>query len=197
MAEVLVIIPAFNEEESLAHVVTAVQAALPGAHIAVVDDGSRDRTGAIVGKLGVIALHMPHHLGVGAAEQAGFRFAERFGYSFVVRNDGDGQHNPSEIPLLLRAMRDGRADVVIGSRYLEDRGYITPGLRRLGIALLAAIVSLVGRQRITDPTSGFRAFNLRAIRFCANLYPDAYPEPDSLVHLRRAACWSPVTMNPR
>jgi hypothetical protein len=200
MSRVLVIIPAFNEEESLAHVVAAVRTSLPQADIAVVNDGSRDRTAAVVEKLQVVAFHLPHHVGVGAAEQTGFRFAARQGYDIVVRNDGDGQHRPAEIPLLLSAVSDENVDVVIGSRYLEDRGYVTPRLRRLGIHLLAGVVSLACRQRFTDPTSGFRAFSRRAILFCAQDYPSAYPEPESVVQFVRAGLKVreiPVTMNPR
>jgi hypothetical protein len=199
-ADILVIIPAFNEEASLEHVVGAIRSALPEADIAVINDGSRDRTGAIVEDLGVIALHLPHHLGVGAAEQTGFRFAARFGYDLVVRNDGDGQHNPLEIPLLLEPLRLDTADVVIGSRYLEPRGYVTPWSRRLGIRWLAGVVSLICRRKFTDPTSGFRAFNRRAIEFCSDVYPEAYPEPESLVLFIGAGLRVgeiPVTMNPR
>lgn len=196
----LVIIPAFNEEASLEHVVVAVKAALPHADIAVIDDGSKDNTPTIVERLGIILLQLPHHVGVGAAEQTGFRFAARYGYDLVVRNDGDGQHNPAETPVLLEAMRATGADVVAGSRYLEDRGYVTPRLRRLGILVLAGVISRVCRQRFTDPTSGFRAFNRRAIRFCARTYPKEYPEAESLVQLKRAGLRVhevPVTMNPR
>jgi glycosyltransferase involved in cell wall biosynthesis len=200
MSKILVIIPAFNEEASLEHVVAGVKAALPRADIAVIDDGSRDSTAAIVERLGTIVLQLPHHVGVGAAEQTGFRFASRLGYDLVARNDGDGQHNPAEIPLLLKVMHDQEADVVIGSRYLENRGYVTPRLRRLGILALAQITSLVCRKKFTDPTSGFRAFNRRAILFCASIYPDDYPEPESLVQLVRAGLRVhevPVTMNRR
>ncbi len=197
---ILVVIPAFNEEASLALVVAAVRAGLPQADIAVVNDASHDGTAAIVESLGVIALHLPYHLGLGVAEQTGFRYALRFGYDVVIRNDGDGQHNPSEIPALLQALVATEADVVIGSRYLEDRGYITPRLRRLGIRLLAGVIGWICRQRFTDPTSGFRAFGSRAVRACVEMYPADYPEPESLVQFVRAGfrvCEIPVTMNPR
>ncbi len=200
MARVLVIIPAYNEEASLAHVIERVRACMPGTDIAVVNDGSRDATAAIVDRLGIVALHLPHHVGIGAAEQTGFRYALRFGYDVVIRNDGDGQHDPAEIPQLLDALARTDADVVIGSRYLEDRGYLTPRLRRLGIVILAGVIGLVGRGRVTDPTSGFRAFNRRAIRLCAALYPHDYPEPESVVLFARAGLRVreiPVTMNPR
>jgi glycosyltransferase involved in cell wall biosynthesis len=200
MREVLVVIPAFNEEASLGRVVAAVRAALPQADIAVVNDASHDGTALIAENLGVIALDLPYHLGLGAAEQTGFRYAMRFGYDRVVRNDGDGQHNPSEIPDLLKALDDTGADVVIGSRYLEDRGYVTPRLRRWGIRLLAGVIGLICRQPFSDPTSGFRAFGRRAVRACVAAYPADYPEPESLVQFVRAGLRVreiPVTMNPR
>lgn len=196
----LVIIPAYNEEESLGGVISRVRASLPGADIAVINDGSEDSTGSVAERLGVVALHLPHNLGIAAAEQTGFLYALRSGYTTVVRNDADGQHNPAEIPELLAALAGTAADVVIGSRYLEDRGYVTPRLRRMGIFILAALTSLICRQRLTDPTSGFRAFNQRAIRLCAEHYPHDYPEPESVVLFVRTGlrvAEIPVTMNPR
>jgi glycosyltransferase involved in cell wall biosynthesis len=200
VSRILVIIPAYNEEASLEHVVKTVRACVPAADIAVVNDGSRDRTPSIIEGLDVIALHLPYRVGVGPAEQTGFRYALRLGYDVVVRNDGDGQHNPAEIPQLLDALRTTDADVVIGSRYLEDRGYVTPRLRYAGIAALAGLVSLLAGARFTDPTSGFRAFSRRAVRFCAAFYPSEYPEPESIVLCTRAGLRVreiPVTMNPR
>jgi glycosyltransferase involved in cell wall biosynthesis len=196
----LVIIPAFNEEASLAYVVALIREHAPWADIAVIDDGSRDRTGRIADGLGVIALHMPYNVGIGAAMQAGFLYAARHGYQAAVQNDGDGQHAPREIPALMGALLEGDADVVVGSRYLEPRGYLTPPLRRLGILLLAGAISLITRRRVTDPTSGFRASNRRAIEFCASLYPYDYPEPESVALFRRAGLRLKeisVTMNPR
>lgn len=196
----LVIIPAYNEEESLAGVIRRVQTAVPCGDIAVINDGSLDRTGSIAERLGVVVLHLPCHLGIGAAEQTGFIYALRRGYSTVVRNDADGQHDPDEIPELLAALARTGADVVIGSRYLEDRGYVTPRLRRIGIAILAALTGVICRQRLTDPTSGFRAFGQRAIRLAAEHYPHDFPEPESVVLFVRAGlrvAEIPVTMNPR
>lgn len=196
----LVIIPAFNEEDSIAHVIGRIRAAAPWADIAVINDGSKDRTGAIAEDCGAIVLHMPHNVGIGSAVQTGFIYARQFGYEVTVQNDGDGQHAPEEIPGLVRALVESGADLVIGSRYIEDRGYVTPLERKLGILVLSAIVSLVTRQRFTDPTSGFRASNRRTIELCAEIYPYDYPEPEAIVLLRRAGLTVreiPVTMNPR
>lgn len=196
----LVVIPALNEEDSIAHVLGQIHQHAPWADIAVVNDGSTDRTGAIAEQCGAIVLHMPHNVGIGAAMQAGFLFAARHDYDVMVQNDGDGQHNPAEIRLLLEALQTSGADVVIGSRYIEDRGYITPGMRRLGIIILASIISLILRRKVTDPTSGFRASNRRAIHLCGREYPFDYPEPEAVVLLHRAGLRIheiPVTMNPR
>lgn len=196
----LIIIPAFNEEESLAHVVNQIRAHAPWADIAVVNDGSEDRTGSIADDLEVIVLHMPFNVGIGATMQTGFIYAARHGYEVTVQNDGDGQHDPREISALVQTLLDSGADVAVGSRYLEPRGYITPPLRRLGIIILACVLSVITRQRITDPTSGFRASGRRAIQFCAQLYPHDYPEPESVAIFHRAGltlCETPVTMNAR
>lgn len=196
----LIMIPALNEEDSLAHVIATIRRQVPFADIAVINDGSTDRTGAIAEQLGAIVLHMPYNVGIGSAVQTGFLYAHAHGYDVAIQNDGDGQHNPAEIPELIAALEATGADVVIGSRYIEDRGYITPRDRRIGILILAGLIRLITRQPTTDPTSGFRASNQRAIAFCARLYPYDYPEPEAVVLLRRAGLTVteiPVTMNPR
>ena len=196
----LVIIPAFNEEASIAHVIGQIQANAPWADIAVINDGSSDHTAEIAEACGAIVLHLPHNVGIGAAVQTGMIYAARYGYQVAVQNDGDGQHDPREIPLLVRDLVESGADLVIGSRYIEDRGYVTPHLRRFGIVLLARVISWVTRQHFTDPTSGFRASNARTIRACARFYPHDYPEPEAVVLLYRAGLRLreiPVTMNPR
>lgn len=196
----LVIIPALNEEASIAHVIGLIHEHAPWADVAVINDGSSDHTAVIAERCGAVVLNLPHNVGIGAAVQTGMIFAARYGYEVAVQNDGDGQHDPHEIPLLVRDLVDSGADLVIGSRYIEDRGYITPRVRRIGIVILARVISVVTRQRFTDPTSGFRASNRRTIRLCAQFYPHDYPEPEAVVLLHRAGLRLreiPVTMNPR
>jgi glycosyltransferase involved in cell wall biosynthesis len=196
----LVIIPALNEEDSIAHVIDQIQQHVPWADIAVINDGSVDHTGAIAEAHGAIVLYLPHNVGIGAAVQTGFIYAARSGYEVTVQNDGDGQHDPREIPQLVDELLTSGADLVIGSRYIEDRGYITPTARKAGIVLLARVLSWVTGQRFTDPTSGFRASNQRTIQMCARFYPHDYPEPEAIVILHRAGLRLreiPVTMNPR
>ncbi|MBN8635405.1 MAG: glycosyltransferase family 2 protein [Anaerolineae bacterium] len=196
----LVIIPALNEADSIAHVIGLIQQHAPWADIAVINDGSTDDTRAIATTCGAIVLNMPYNVGIGAAVQTGFLYAAQHGYEVTVQNDGDGQHNPQEIPLLVSDLITSGSDLVIGSRYIEDRGYITPMARKVGIVILARIISLITRQQFTDPTSGFRASSQRTIRLCARTYPHDYPEPEAVVLLHRAGLRLreiPVTMNPR
>lgn len=197
---ILVIIPAFNEEESLARVIGLVRDAVPEADIAIVNDGSSDKTGQIADDLGVVVLNLPHNLGIGSAMQTGFIYARRQGYDLAIQVDGDGQHDPREIRELIQHLVGDSVDVVIGSRYIEDRGYITPWPRRIGIIILSSIISMIVGQRITDPTSGFRVINKRTIEFCSKDYPFDYPEPESVVTFKRSRLKVkeiPVTMNPR
>jgi glycosyltransferase involved in cell wall biosynthesis len=196
----LVIIPALNEEDSIADVMAQIHEYAPWADVAVINDGSSDRTGAIAEACGAIALHLPYNVGIGAAVQTGMIYAARYGYEVAVQTDGDGQHPPSEIPALVSQLLKGDADIVVGSRYIEDRGYRTPVTRRMGIILLARIISIVTGIRCTDPTSGFRASNRKTILLCARTYPHDYPEPEAIVLLHRAGLRVrevPVTMQAR
>jgi len=196
----LVIIPALNEEGSVASVIGRVRQVIPWADIVVVNDGSTDDTGRIAEEAGAIVLHLPHNVGIGASVQTGFMFADLQGYEIVVRNDGDGQHAAREITAVIRALQESDVDIVIGSRYLEDRGYLGSLFRRLGSFILARLISGIIGQRVTDPTSGFTACNRRAIKLFAQVYPHDYPEPESIVILHRAGLKLreiPVSMKPR
>lgn len=198
--KMLVIIPALNEEESVARVIDRVRQQIPQADVLVVNDGSSDATGDRATAAGAMVLHMPYNVGIGASVQAGFQFAEKQGYEVVIRNDGDGQHDAAEVSRMLAALAADQADIVIGSRYIENRGYVASPMRRLGSVILANLVSVIVRQRITDPTSGFIVCNRHAIQLCAQLYPHDYPEPESIVLLHRAGIRlleMPVTMQPR
>ena len=181
----LVIIPAYNEEESLARVVAGVRAAVPGADVVVINDGSHDRTPLIAQRAGAMVVSLPYNLGIGAAMQTGFMLAQTGDYQMAVQVDGDGQHDPAEIGALRERLLAGESDVVVGSRYLVNRGYVTPWLRMLGIRILAGYVSMLAGQRFSDTTSGFRASNRRALQLCAQNYPADYPEPESLLAFRK------------
>lgn len=196
----LVIIPALNEAESILDVISSIQQHAPWADVAVLNDGSTDATGEIAQAAGAVVLHMPYRVGIGASVQAGYMFADHYGYEVVVRVDGDGQHPIEDIPRLVCGLEQQQVDLIIGSRYIEDRGYSGSVARRAGSLILANLISAITGSRITDPTSGFTAANRRTIRLCAQVYPHDYPEPEALVILHRAGlriCEIPVTMKPR
>jgi glycosyltransferase involved in cell wall biosynthesis len=196
----LVIIPALNEEDSIASVIARIRQIIPQADILVVNDGSTDDTAERAESAGALVLHHPFNVGIGASVQTGFLFAHTGGYEVVIRNDGDGQHAARDIPLLLTELAKGDSDIIIGSRYIEDRGYISSPARRAGSLILANLISTIIHQSVTDPTSGFIACNRRAIKLCAQIYPHDYPEPESIVILHRAGLKMreiPVTMEAR
>ncbi|MXV94155.1 MAG: glycosyltransferase family 2 protein [Chloroflexi bacterium] len=199
-SRILVILPALDEGRSIDATLRGIHEALPQADTLVIDDGSRDDTAAAAQAAGAKVLRMPYNVGIGAAVQAGFQFAARQGYTIVLRNDGDGQHAPQNNPQLLAALSAGTADIVIGSRFVGAGDYGTPRLRRLGSAILARLLSLIIRQRITDPTSGCAAFNQRAIALFASAYPHDYPEPEAILIAWRSGLRqieAPAQMMPR
>jgi glycosyltransferase involved in cell wall biosynthesis len=181
----LAIVPAFNERASIASVVAGLRS-VPGVDIVVIDDGSGDGTAAEAVRAGARVVTLPFNLGIGTAVQTGYLIAQDAGYEIAVQVDGDGQHPPSEIALLLAALEAGDADLVIGSRFLVPGSFRSSRGRRVGIGLLAHIVSFAVRYRLTDTTSGFRAAGPRAISLFAAAYPHDYPEVESVVVAHRA-----------
>jgi glycosyltransferase involved in cell wall biosynthesis len=149
--------------------------------VVVVSDGSADATAEVAAAHGAHVVKLPFNLGIGGAVQTGFRYAWENGYEIAVRCDGDGQHDPSELPKVLAPVVAGDADIVVGSRFTGDRGYRSSAVRRIGIRLLARVVSLIARQRVTDTTSGFQALNRKALALFAADYPHDYPEVEGMV----------------
>jgi glycosyltransferase involved in cell wall biosynthesis len=196
----LAIVPAYNEESNVDFVVEAIHRHAPDFDVLVVDDGSTDETAHRARTIGASVLVHPFNLGIGGAMQSGFRYACDQGYHEVVQVDADGQHDPAEIAKLRRAMRDDGIDMAWGSRFIEQTGYKAPFARRLGIRLFSIVLSAVCRQRVTDPTSGFRLCNRRAIELFARDYPHDYPEVESIlmIHAHRLRAREvPVKMHPR
>ena len=182
----LAIVPARNEAEAVGRVIAELRAFDPGIDVLGIDDGSTDETAARAGAAGAIVLRLPYNLGIGGAVQTGFKYALAHGYGTVVRLDGDGQHDPGEIPKLLQPLARDEADVVVGSRFASGEGdYRPPFARRAGIRWFAGLVSLLTGQKLTDTTSGFQAVNARAIRLFAADYPHDYPEVEAAVMLVR------------
>src|SRR5438552_2928797 len=195
------IVPALNEEVAIAGVIDELRAFDPGLDVVVVDDGSVDRTAAVAAARGARVLRLPFNLGIGGAVQTGFRYAFERGYDVAVRVDGDGQHDPSQLPRVLEPVLRGEADIVVGSRFAADGdGYRSSRTRRVGIRLLAWVVSRIVGQRVTDTTSGFQALNREGIALFARDYPHDYPEVEATVMVFRHRLRLrevPVTMRER
>lgn len=183
-APTLIIIPAYNEAPSIARVVDGIRAVHPG-DVVVIDDGSVDATAHEARRAGAAVLTHPCNLGIGAAVQTGFLYAGAGGYEYVVRLDGDGQHDPAFIPKFLALLANGDADIVVGSRFLGRESYQSTLVRRAGIIILGVLSALVG-ARVTDPTSGYWGVNRRAVELLARYQPDDYPETQALVLATRA-----------
>ncbi|HMJ16336.1 MAG TPA: glycosyltransferase family 2 protein [Polyangiaceae bacterium] len=185
---VLAILPALNEAGNIETVVRELRALTPQPDVLVIDDGSTDDTAAIAKRAGAAVLKMPFNSGIGATVQAGLTYAVRYEYDIVARFDGDGQHDPLALDRLRVPIDEDRADFVLGSRYIEQAGFKSTALRRLGSWWFGVLLRPVMRMRITDPTSGCWVANSRAVRVLYAEYSYDYPEVDSLVRLSRCGC---------
>jgi glycosyltransferase involved in cell wall biosynthesis len=186
MTRVVAVVPAWNEAGAIGRVVDGIRGFDAALDVVVVDDASADDTAAIAEAHGATVLRLPFNVGIGGAVQTGFKYALSAGYDIAVRLDGDGQHDPEELPKLLGPVERGEADLVIGSRFVDEGGSYRPPLaRRMGIRVFARLVSLLGGQRVTDTTSGFIALDRVGIELFAREYPHDYPEVEAtLVALR-------------
>ncbi len=183
----LVIIPVFNESANIEQIILDISIEYPDYDILVVNDASTDDSEDIARQTGKAAvLNLPFNLGIGGAVQTGFKYARNKGYDIALQFDGDGQHQVNEISKLVKVVERGKADVVIGSRFNKKTdGFTTHNLRRVGIRIFQLASYLMIRQRITDHTSGFRAYNRKAFCFLADNYPTDYPEPEVVILLGR------------
>ena len=181
----LIIIPAYNEASNIPIVVQDLCSNCPDADIVVVNDGSTDETEEQAIKAEVDVLTLPFNVGIGSAVQTGFRYAVENDYDIAVQFDGDGQHMASEVRNIIQPVAENKVDVAIGSRFLQVESYKIPLARKIGIRYFAILNSLIVRQKVTDNTSGFRAYNRRAIGFLAEHYPQDYPEPEAIVILKK------------
>lgn len=181
----LIIIPVYNEAENIQQVIGALVAEKQPWDILVVNDASTDNSAEIARKTGLAeVISLPFNLGIGGSVQTGFKYARNHRYDIALQFDGDGQHRVEEIFKLLNIVRFGEADVAIGSRFNRKHdGFRSSPLRRMGIKIFEWFSFILIRQRVTDHTSGFRAFNRKAIEFLAENYPSDYPEPEAVVLL--------------
>ena len=181
----LIIVPAFNESQSVAKLVHRLNRALPDCHILVIDDGSTDGTARQIPSTATV-VSLPFNLGIGGAMQTGYRYAACHGYDVAIQVDGDGQHRPCEVEKLVRALVSGPADLVVGSRFLAAPSLVPSFTRMTGIKVLSSWIRILTGLKITDCTSGFRAVNRKVILAYAHWYPEDYPEPEVVLLLHRS-----------
>ena len=183
---VLIIVPAFNEEKNITHVIEEIRTSLPDYDILVINDCSLDNTSSVAkSKEGVRVVDLPCNLGIGGAVQTGFKYAYEHGYDYAVQVDGDGQHIAVEVKKLISVLENEHCDMVIGSRFLDTKSFRSTRARRVAIRLFYYLYRMLIGIRVTDGTSGFRAYNRRSIEFLRYNYPDDYPEPEAVVMLKR------------
>ncbi|MET3575406.1 glycosyltransferase family 2 protein [Bhargavaea ullalensis] len=187
--KVLIIVPAYNEEEAIGLTIEGLlrlRSQMPGLDICVVNDGSKDHTADIVRQYSeVVLLDLPNNLGIGGAVQTGYKYADYNGYDIAVQFDADGQHSAKELETIISPVAEGMCDMCIGSRFVEKTDYSGSPFRRMGIFYFERLIRAMSGQRITDPTSGFRAVNRDVILLFSEAYPSDYPEPEVIIYLRR------------
>lgn len=198
--DLLIIIPAYNEEASIRSVVEEVRALLPDTRVLVIDDYSKDGTRPLAKAAGADVLGLPNHLGLGGCVQAGYKLAFELGYDYVVRIDGDGQHDPAFIPAILEVLKNSDCDMVIGSRFYKQTGEYTNWTRAAGIQLFRLVLRPILGRPVHDPTSGYVGVKRSALEVFSRSFPLEYPEIEALVVLQRKRFKFqevPVRMRPR
>jgi hypothetical protein len=184
--KILIVIPAYNEQNNIIKVIRGIQESISSADILVINDCSLDDTSVRARIMkGVRVVDLPCNLGIGGAVQTGFKYASAKGYQYMVQIDGDGQHIPDEVDKLLCTMQQSGSDMVIGSRFLDVKSFRTSWPRRLGIKIFYWLFRMLINTKVTDSTSGFRIYNDKSIKLLAKYYPDDYPEPDAIILLKK------------
>lgn len=181
MSKVLIIIPAYNEADSIEKVVDNIIKNYPQYDYVVVNDGSKDNTREICRRKKYNYLNLSVNLGIGGAVQTGYKYAKDQGYEIAVQIDGDGQHDICHLEKMLDILEKKEADIVIGSRFIEKEGFQSSATRRTGIKILSTLIFLCTKCKVKDVTSGFRAVNKRFIEIYSVNYPTDYPEPEAIV----------------
>ncbi len=177
----LIIIPAYNESECIERTIKDIQKCAQGFDYVIINDCSTDHTKEICEKNGFHLINLPINLGIGGAVQTGYRYAYENGYDIAVQFDGDGQHDAAFLIQMADTLQKEKADMLIGSRFIEKEGFQSSFIRRVGIVYFTRLIKLLTGTTITDPTSGLRMINRSVIKIFANDYPKDYPEPESVV----------------
>lgn len=179
--KILLVIPAYNEEENIERVAEELKENASDYDFIVVNDGSEDRTGELCERKEYNVINLPINLGIGGAVQTGYQYALRHEYDMAIQIDGDGQHDIGQVSKLIFPLLNDEADVVIGSRFLEGEGFQSSPFRRMGIRILSGLILLCTGEKVRDVTSGFRAVNRKFISIYARDYPSDYPEPEAII----------------
>ena len=203
--KVLLVIPAYNEEESIKKTVDTIisynKKNKTDYDYIVINDGSKDKTEEILVKNKFNHIKLVNNLGIGGAVQTGYKYALEKGYDIAIQYDGDGQHDVSYVKDIIKPIEIGEADMVIGSRFVKEMSeFRSTYARRVGINLISFFIKIKTGKKIYDTTSGFRAANRRVIELFARTYPQEYPEPISSVNVLRSGLKIsevPVKMNAR
>lgn len=178
---VLIIIPAYNESDTILSVVRELESVKPEYDYVVINDCSTDNTLDILRENNIRHIALPVNLGIGGGVQTGFKYAVQEGYDIAVQLDGDGQHDPHYLDSIVGPVERGECDMCIGSRFIEHEGFQTSFMRRVGIKFLSALIKLCCGVRVTDNTSGFRAMNTAVIKHFTTSYAQDYPEPEAII----------------
>lgn len=183
--KVLLIIPAYNEEQNILNTINQIKSFSNEIDYIVINDGSSDETRKILQENNINHINLIRNLGIGGAVQTGYKYAYEKGYDIAIQFDGDGQHDVEYLQAICEPIIDGQADMVIGTRYLDKSSskFQSTFMRRLGSNIISLFIKIFAGKKITDPTSGFRAVNKKVIEEFAKNYPTEYPEPESTVSL--------------
>jgi len=185
--KILAIVPAFNECGNIGRTVREIRKIATGVDVLVIDDGSLDATAQEAALAGGMVVSLPFNLGIGAAVQTGFQYAQRYQYEIALQIDGDGQHDATFIEKILEPLYRQEADMVVGSRFLEKTGGFKSSFsRRVGINFFVHLINVLTGVKISDPTSGFRAYNKKMIALFSEYYPQDFPEPEAVVVAQQA-----------
>lgn len=179
--KILVIIPAYNEQDSIINVINKLKNDCPRADYVVINDCSKDNTLSVLKENNTNFVNLPINLGIGGGVQTGYKYALENGYDIAIQIDGDGQHDTAYLDKVIAPIEEGVADIAIGSRFIDKEGFQSSGMRRAGIKFLSALIKICCGTKVRDVTSGFRAVNRKYIKMYAYDYPTDYPEPEAIV----------------
>lgn len=182
--KVLIVIPAHNEEQNIGDVIEEIKKELPNLDLVVINDASKDKTKEVVQNKQVKCISLPFNLGYSLAVQTGIKYADEYGYDYVIQMDADGQHIASEAKKLLEYMEEHNPDIVIGSRFLEQTEYKHGMMRKMGTSILSGLIKMICHKTIKDPTSGFQCINQKVIHYFAGMgnYPE-FPDANLIIEL--------------